>query len=220
MRLTVTPRDGLVVVVPRYWSGDVAAIVAEKRAWAERALARVAEKHALHAAGAEALLPHEVELRVAGRTLPVEYRSTPATRTQARVGVDGSLVVSGDIDDADACLAALTRWLDRESRALLLPLLGEVAAQSGVAYASARVRRQRTRWGSCSAKKTISLSRNLVFLPPELVGSLMLHELAHTRVMNHSARFWRELERLDPLAREHREAMRNAQRFVPAWAEP
>ena len=223
MRLTVTPRDGLVVVVPLHWRGDPAAVVAEKRAWAETALARVAEHRAAHAAGPDALLPDLVELRAVGETWPVEYRSTAASagsgRATARV-VGSALVVTGDVADALACLAALVRWLDREARAQLIPMLADVAHESGMTYTSARVRRQRTRWGSCSARKTISLSRNLVFLPEHLVRALMLHELAHTRVMNHSQRFYDELAGLDPSAHEHRAQMRrDAARLVPPWAD-
>jgi predicted metal-dependent hydrolase len=114
---------------------------------------------------------------------------------------------------------ALTRWLDREARAALLPMLDDVAAEAGIAFAGARVRRQRSRWGSCSARATISLSRNLVFLPEHLVRALMLHELAHIRVMDHSPRFWSALLALDPDAYAHRAQMRDAGRGVPAWAE-
>ena len=218
VRLTVTPRDGLVVVVPTRWRGDPDAIVAEKRAWAEAALARVADQRALHAAGPDALLPDRVELRTFSESWPVEYRATGAASVSARV-VGSVLVVSGDVADATTCLAALTRWLDREARALLLPMLAEVAYEAGVEYAGARVRRQRSRWGSCSSRRTISLSRNLVFLPGHLVRALMLHELAHTRVMDHSARFWASLAELDPNAHEHRAQMREAARLVPPWAD-
>jgi predicted metal-dependent hydrolase len=218
VRLTVSARDGLVVVVPTRWRGDPAAIVAGKHAWAKRALARVAEQRAVHAAGPEALLPDRVELRAMGASWPVEYRETSAASVSARVA-GTALVVSGRVADAPACLAALTRWLDREARAYLLPMLADVARECGLAYASARVRRQRSRWGSCSGRKTISLSRNLVFLPEHLVRSLMLHELAHTRVMNHSQRFWDEVVALDPAAHEHRAQMRSAARLVPPWAD-
>jgi predicted metal-dependent hydrolase len=222
VRLTVTPRDGLVVVVPKRWRGDPAEMVALKRAWAERALAHVAEARALHAGGPEALLPERVELRLAGESWPVDYRETAASEGSghAQARTHGSaIVVAGDIADAEACLAALTRWLDRTSRDLLLPMLAEVAASAGVEYASARIRHQRTRWGSCSARKTISLNRSLVFLPPHLVRALMLHELAHVAVMDHSERFWRHLGTLDPSYPEHRAALRDAARFVPAWAD-
>jgi predicted metal-dependent hydrolase len=218
IRLTVNPRDGLVVVVPHRWRGDPSLFVAEKADWARAALESVSERRALLSAGAEALLPDVVELGSVGETWPVEYRTTCSA--SVRVRTKGSLlVVSGAVDDAEKCLAALTRWLDRTARERLLPLLAGTADAAGIAYQSARVRRQRTRWGSCSSRRTISLNRNLVFLPEHLVRSLMLHELAHTLVMNHSERFWEALAALDPDARPHRAQMRGAHDLVPAWAD-
>jgi predicted metal-dependent hydrolase len=218
IRLTVTPRDGLVVVVPHLWRGDPSRFVAEKAAWARAALAAVGDRSALFAAGAEALLPDAITLEAFGETWPLEYRTTSAT--SVRVRAEGSLlVVSGAVDDAEKCLAALTRWLDRTARERLLPALAETASMAGVAYAGARVRRQRTRWGSCSSRKTISLNRNLVFLPEHLVRSLMLHELAHVQEMNHSPRFYDALLVLDPDALQHRAQMRAAHDLVPPWAD-
>jgi predicted metal-dependent hydrolase len=218
IRLTVTPRDGLVVVVPHHWRGDPARFVAEKADWARAALAAVGDRSALFDAGAEALLPDVVVLEAFGETWPVEYRTTSATSVRARAK-GPLLVVSGAVDDAEKCLAALTRWLDRTARERLLPVLAETASAAGIAYAGARVRRQRTRWGSCSSRKTISLNRNLVFLPDHLVHSLMLHELAHVQVMNHSPRFYDALLALDPDAMQHRVQMCAAHDLVPAWAD-
>ena len=218
IRLTVNPREGLVVVVPRRWRGDPSLFVAEKADWARAALAQVAERRAQLTAGPDALLPDIVELAAVGETWPVEYRTTCSASVRARVQ-GPLLVVSGAVDDAEACLAALKRWLDRTARERLLPLLAETADAAGVAYVSARVRTQRTRWGSCSSRRTISLNRNLVFLPLHLVRSLMLHELAHTLVMNHSDRYWVTLAALDPDAQAHRVQMRAAHDVVPPWAD-
>ena len=60
VRLTVTARDGLVVVVPRTWRGDSAAVVDAKAAWALRVLGRVADRRRLHVAGPAALLPERI----------------------------------------------------------------------------------------------------------------------------------------------------------------
>ena len=218
VRLTVTPHDGLVVVVPRGWRGDPEQLVAEKAGWAHAALATVAERRALFAGGPEALLPHVIELRAFDEVWPVEYRESSAAGV--RVRADGPvLLVSGAIGDAEKCLSALTRWLDRTARDRLLPLLDEVSQAAGLPYESARVRRQRTRWGSCTSRKTISLNRSLVFLPEHLVRSLMLHELVHTKVMNHSARFWSALASVDAEASVNRAQMRDAHDYVPAWAD-
>lgn len=60
------------------------------------------------------------------------------------------------------------------------------------------VRNQRTRWGSCSRRGTISLNWRLIQAPPFVRDYLIFHELAHLREMNHSRRFWREVETLCP----------------------
>ena len=57
------------------------------------------------------------------------------------------------------------------------------------------IREQSTRWGSCSHKNNISLNLKLILLPKELVDYVMLHELVHTRIHNHSKNFWAELDR-------------------------
>jgi hypothetical protein len=218
VRLTVTSRDGLVVVVPSRWRGDASAIVASKREWAERSLASVAERRALLLAGAEALLPHEIDLPALRVALPVEYAGRDTSHAVARVSGD-SLVVAGAIDDADACLAALRRWLTRFAKESLPPRLDALAAEHGVSPASVRVSSARTRWGSCSARGTVSLNRNVLFLPPHLADALMLHELAHLRVLDHSPRFWSALAAMDPRALEHRAQLKGAGRYVPAWAD-
>lgn len=63
------------------------------------------------------------------------------------------------------------------------------------------VRKQKTRWGSCSADNNISLNINLVHLPPKLLRYVLLHELLHTRIKNHGRKFWHELDRLISNAR-------------------
>ena len=61
-------------------------------------------------------------------------------------------------------------------------------------FVKVTIRKQKTRWGSCSAKNNISLNVNLVRLPDQLRDYVMLHELVHTRIKNHSKEFWTELD--------------------------
>lgn len=217
VRLTVSARDGLVVVVPRGVRVDAAALVDSKRAWAMRALSRVAEKRELYAAGPEALLPATVELPATGERLPVRYEVTGARSTRAcRHGHE--IVVSG-APDAEARLAALKRWLDRTAREALPCRLSELATECGLHFSAVRITRARSRWGSCSAQGVIALNRGLLFLPAELCDAVMLHELAHTRVMDHSPRFWSVLSAFDPDARAHRTRLKDAALLVPAWVD-
>jgi predicted metal-dependent hydrolase len=60
------------------------------------------------------------------------------------------------------------------------------------------VRNQRSRWGSCSPRGTISLNWRLIQAPPNVRDYIILHELCHLRQMNHSDRFWREVASVCP----------------------
>lgn len=81
------------------------------------------------------------------------------------------------------------------ARRVIVDRLEELARRHGFSYKSVFVRNQRTRWGSCSAMNNISLNVNLIRLPAALRDYVILHELVHTRIKNHSPRFWEELEK-------------------------
>ena len=70
----------------------------------------------------------------------------------------------------------------------------ELAEYHGFNFNKITIRNQKTRWGSCSAKNNISLNIQLVRLPEKLVDYVILHELVHTLVKNHSNKFWKTLD--------------------------
>ncbi|MDR0865047.1 MAG: M48 family metallopeptidase [Candidatus Symbiothrix sp.] len=79
----------------------------------------------------------------------------------------------------------------RHQAQLFLPEeLERLAKEHGFVYQEVKIRKSRTRWGSCSSKRTISLSIYLMSLPPHLIEYVLLHELCHTIEMNHSPAFW------------------------------
>jgi predicted metal-dependent hydrolase len=73
--------------------------------------------------------------------------------------------------------------------------LKQLAVQHGFTYNKVYIRNQKTRWGSCSSKNNISLNIKLVLLSDKLVDYVILHELVHTKIHNHSKRFWGELDK-------------------------
>jgi len=102
-----------------------------------------------------------------------------------------------------------------------LPLmLGGVEAETGWRASAVSIRRQRTRWGSCNSRHAISLNESLVFLPPSLVRYVLVHELAHTKRLDHSPEFWALVEKHDAAWRAQRRALADAWRHVPGWADP
>jgi len=74
----------------------------------------------------------------------------------------------------------------------------ELASLHGIEVSRVSVRNQKSRWGSCSRKGTIALNWRLIQTPDFVRDYIILHELAHRRQMNHSDRFWQEVERLCP----------------------
>jgi predicted metal-dependent hydrolase len=118
---------------------------------------------------------------------------------------------------AEECLLLLREWVREEARAYLGPMLAALACESGFSYSGMSIRFQKSRWGSCSSKGGISLNACLLFLPEPLTRYILLHELCHTRQMNHSAAFWELLLALDADGPAKDKAMREAWRHVPAW---
>lgn len=112
----------------------------------------------------------------------------------------------------------LNLWLQRKAQAVLPAYLTSISKEIGLPYARATVRRQTTRWGSCSSAKSINLNRNLVFLPSDLVRYLCVHELCHTVHMNHSKSFWRLVHSFEPNYEKLDRELNTANRFVPMWA--
>ncbi len=89
----------------------------------------------------------------------------------------------------------------RAAREKLVARLEHLSIKYGFSYNRVYVRSQKTLWGSCSHKNNISLNVRLVELPEELSDYVIIHELVHTRVKSHCARFWDELHRYVPDAK-------------------
>ncbi len=74
----------------------------------------------------------------------------------------------------------------------------------GVTYERIRIAEQKTRWGSCSSKGTLSFNWKLMLAPPKVLDYVVVHELCHRLEMNHSPRFWKQVENVIPDYKEYR----------------
>ena len=93
-------------------------------------------------------------------------------------------------------LADLSATIDRvKAKRQLTGRLNRLAKERGFTFNRVSIRSQKTRWGSCSRNNKISLNMKLVLLSEALVDYVILHELVHTRIHNHSKDFWLELDK-------------------------
>ncbi|MEX1993404.1 MAG: SprT family zinc-dependent metalloprotease [Steroidobacteraceae bacterium] len=185
--------------------------VAHHQRWIERKIAQYTPLETAPAGG----LPERIHFAASGDMFDVRYVDAPGA---LRLTLENrTLCLSGERHRAVLMRHALQRFTMRHAHEVLSPWLAELAAATGLDYARIQIRRQRTRWGSCSRNGTISLNACLLFQKPAVVNYLLVHELAHTRHMNHARRFWALVERFEPDWRQLDRTLSRGWREVPTW---
>jgi len=196
VRLAVRPGPRVELTVPEGTRRETAmAFLQDQLGWLEQALgkARVTQTSILgHLERFPSLTFDDrwlsVELQVGGRC---GYKLRPADDTVTLVHTE---------DDAEAGALRALRRVAQDGLALAARRL---AARVKVSIGDISVRNQSSRWGSCTADGALSLNWRLVLLPPAMHDHVILHELAHRVHMDHSDRFWAQLQAWDPEWRHH-----------------
>ena len=93
--------------------------------------------------------------------------------------------------------------------------LAQISAETGMNFGECAIRQPKTRWGSCTSKHDIMLNAALALFPNEIVRYVCIHELAHTRHFDHSARFWGLVEKHDARFQQHRKILKTSP--MPYW---
>jgi predicted metal-dependent hydrolase len=157
-------------------------------------------------------VPRSIEFAATDERFAVEWRRDSKRRLDQ---TPDRIVVQAP--DERGARALLRSWLKRAAHERLAPRLLQLANDLKYSVARVSIRCQRTRWGSCSTRGTVSLNCSLVFLNFDVVRYLFVHELAHTKHMNHSAHFWRLVEKIEPDYRRLDRELLAGWRTVPGW---
>ena len=90
------------------------------------------------------------------------------------------------------------RELAKQACQIIPQRVAYYAEKMGVTYGRITIRNQKTRWGSCSSKGNLNFNCMLMLAPREVLDYVVIHELCHRKEMNHSKRFWKEVEKVMP----------------------
>ncbi|MDE2196454.1 MAG: M48 family metallopeptidase [Gammaproteobacteria bacterium] len=217
LQVRITPWQGIEVVIPRHYSKRrVRAFLASQQNWIRATWQRMKSQ----IVDAECTLPAALDLRAIGEYWRINYQRCGSIRKHAAADAQtGILTVYADPSSESGCRRALRGWLTRRARESLGMQAAQLGQVLGCGYRRLQIRGQKSRWGSCSSNKTLSLNYKLLFLEPELVRYLLVHELMHLRVLDHSQRFWKLVATHEPGWRQLDEDLGEAWRDVPAWVE-
>ncbi len=168
LSIRINPKGEVRVTIPRYVSFRKAeAFVWSKKQWISRKLHEAREK----AGPLTALAPGDM-IRVRGTSIPIRLKN-----------------------EHDTVEGAIWRILQAEARAFLPGRVEALAKMHGFRFSGIKIRRMKTRWGSCTAKNSINLNSWLIMLPDHLTDYVILHELVHTVHRHHGPGFWETLDK-------------------------
>jgi predicted metal-dependent hydrolase len=214
--LKISLKHGLEIIIPQGFNPrQIPQIIREKQDWIERTFRTIRERNWI--ADQPRQLPTVISCEAINQTFTVDYVPIASDSLTLVHLNDSRLRISGACTDLAGCQSLLKRWLQHQGRVHLIPWLQQLSSETGLSYHKVQIRGQRSRWGSCSNRGTISLNYNLLFLRPAVVRYLILHELCHTVHLNHSAGFYQLLAEVEPDYQALRAEMRQAWNRLPWW---
>lgn len=111
--------------------------------------------------------------------------------------------------------------LARQASQLIPQRIAHFSPKIGVTYGRITIRSQHTRWGSCSAKGNLNFNCLLLLAPPEVLDYVVVHELCHRKEMNHSPKFWAEVEKILPNYKQSKQWLKtNGQALIARLEKP
>jgi predicted metal-dependent hydrolase len=205
--------DGRVEIVApvRATAGRIQDFIDRHRQWIEK---RSGEAGAAAASIEQPFPPAAIDLAAFGERWQLRSTEGPS---RLRIVAPGVLEAGAGPTGRAGLQPQLLAWLVGHVRQRLGDALREAAQQHGFSFSRLELRRQRTRWGSCSVRGTISLNVCIAFQRPEVMQYLLVHELAHTRHMNHSPAFWACVASCCPDWQSCDRELLQGWRHVPGW---
>ena len=153
-----------------------------------------------------------------GKSHRLEIERSPTTDVKTRVNNETiKIQLPVDLEESSEQVqskirSAVERALKKQANSLIIPRLNDLALENGFQFNETRVKKLKRRWGSCDSNNNITINLFLSQIPWELIDYVLIHELSHTRKMNHSRDFWKIVGNIIPDYKQRRKTMK---RFAP-----
>ncbi|MEJ2068551.1 MAG: SprT family zinc-dependent metalloprotease [Deltaproteobacteria bacterium] len=134
------------------------------------------------------------------------FQHLPGLRSRVAIKDEGKIIYSGRNLLADG---ALDRWYRKEAKRVIMERLEHFAKTYNFTYNKVFVRNQKTLWGSCSSKRNLSFNWRLIQTPLDIIDYIVVHELVHTKILQHTKAYWERVASLYPQYRQARVWLKN-----------
>lgn len=192
-RIVVTSGKIEVVAPAKVSEHRIHQFVQAKQQWIVLALARIEAKSRQHKSFAPAFYSHGAEIPYQGETYKLAIRATKLKRIKIEfldefiAHVPEALIAK---EHSEEVKEALIRWMKQQSRLYVEQLVKQHADKKQLFPQTIRIKTQKSRWGSCGIRNDININWLLIMAPPEVLEYVVVHELCHIQVRNHSTHFW------------------------------
>lgn len=194
--LEIKPDGRLIVRAPKSANqAEVQAVVARKAAWIAKTQAKLTKKY-------PDLKPKAFTPGERFWYLGAQYPLKLTNRQRPPLALNGAFWLSRA--KQDRAKEIFTEWYREETRAITADLIARYAGQHGFRVKHVRITSAMTRWGSCSGKNNLNFTYRLSMAPLAVIEYVVVHELAHLKVRNHSQAFWKAVAEIMPAYEKHR----------------
>ncbi len=210
VKLRISKPFTIVITVPyRFNLNEMASILEEKKAWITKQWLYFKSRYT-------EVLPDKITISMLDETWSVSYMACDA-KLEIFQRPSHELVLVGSVKDQAMCKQMLIAWLKDRAKIYLTEKIKTLSIQHKLDFNSVTIRDQKSLWGSCTRDKAINLNYRLMFLPNKLAEHVIIHELCHTKHLNHSDKFWKLVDQCDPDLILHKRELRQADKYIPGW---
>lgn len=192
-RIRVNESNSVRIIVPNSFSDqEIDALLDQKEKW-------ISEKLAYFDSRAEAIKLHSNQILYLGEKYSFYHFSD--LKRRVIINHDHKTIRSG-LELLDSVI--LEKWYRKQARKIFLERLEHYSNKHNFIYNKVFIRAQKSKWGNCSPKKNLSFNWRLIKAPLFVIDYIVVHELVHTEILNHTKQFWMKLKLIYP---EYRKAV-------------